>query len=499
MIHQKPRVRFAPSPTGDLHVGNARTALFNWLFARYYKGEFILRIEDTDQERTSKTFEDNLIEDLKWLSIEWDEGPEKRGRFGPYHQSERLAIYSEYLKKLIEVDCVYPCYCTEEELEAERISLLSMKMMPRYRGKCRNLSADERRRREESGRRPAFRFKVEAGPIEFEDLIRGPMKFDGEAIGDFIIVRSNGIPAYNFAVVIDDHLMEVTHVIRGEDHLSNTAIQILLYRTLNFKPPVFAHHSLILGNDRSKLSKRHGSVSVREFRNKGILPEALLNYLSLLGSSLGNGKEVASIDEIIDLFSLEKAGKSGAIFDESKLKWLNAIYIRNYDIDKLTETLIPFIKAAGYVPSLLDRGWLHRVVEAVKDNLVILTDIGEYLDMFVDEKYSISGDAINILSMNTTSIVLHALREVLQDEKMGYENSINVSPVVEGHKAAYTGKNIYQNIIKAVSEKTGFKGKNLYLPIRAALTGRISGPELDKFFTILKKESIIKRIDRILA
>jgi nondiscriminating glutamyl-tRNA synthetase len=325
------------------------------------------------------------------------------------------------------------------------------------------------------------------------------MKFDGEAIGDFIIVRSNGIPAYNFAVVIDDHLMEVTHVIRGEDHLSNTAIQMLLYRTLDFTPPVFAHHSLILGNDRSKLSKRHGSVSIREFRSKGILPEALLNYLSLLGSSLGNGKEVASIDEIIALFSLEKAGKSGAIFDESKLKWLNAIYIRNYNINKLTETLIPFIEAAGYKPNLMDREWLYQVVEAVKDNLVTLTDIGEYLDMFVDEKYNISQDAVHILRMNNASIVLRAFREALKDEKVGYENGINLSPVDEGRTTTHTGSEIYQNIIRAVNKKTGLKGKNLYLPIRAALTGRTSGPELDKFFTILKKESIIKRIDRVLA
>jgi glutamyl-tRNA synthetase len=497
MILQKPRVRFAPSPSGELHVGNARTALFNWLFARRYKGEFILRLEDTDRDRTSKIFENNLIEDLKWLSIEWDEGPEKGGKLGPYHQSERLDIYDKYLKKLIMADHVYPCYCTEEELEAERISLLSMKMMPRYRGKCRSLSDNEKKKCEERGRKPAFRFKVEAGPIEFEDLIRGSMKFDGEAIGDFIIVRSNGIPAYNFAVVIDDHLMEVTHVIRGEDHLSNTAIQILLYRTLDFTPPVFAHHSLILGNDRSKLSKRHGSVSVREFRNKGILPEALLNYLSLLGSSLGNGKEVASIDEIIDLFSLDKAGKSGAIFDESKLKWFNTIYIRNYRIDKLTELLLPFIKKAGYDPNLLDLEWLYQVITAVKDNLVTLTDIGEYIDMFVDEKYSISEDALDILNKDNASVVLHSLREVLEDKKLYYENNTNV--LIEGRNVAYTGKDIYQDIIKAVSEKTGFKGKNLYLPIRAALTGRTSGPELDKFFQILKKESIIKRIDRILA
>ena len=353
MMSRKYRVRFAPSPTGDLHVGNARTALFNWLFAKHYEGRFILRIEDTDQERTSRIFERNLLEDLKWLSLYWDEGPEKGGEFGPYHQIERLPLYNTYLKKLIADERVYPCYCTEEELEAERLTLLSMKMMPRYMGKCRNLTDSERKSLETKGRNAAFRFKVKPGSIEFDDLIRGSMKFEGEAIGDFIIVRSNGIPSYNFAVVIDDHLMEITHVIRGEDHLSNTAIQILLYGALGFTPPSFAHHSLILGRDRSKLSKRHGSVSVREFRKKGILPKALLNYLSLLGGSLGEGKEFASLDEIIDMFSLERAGKSGAIFDESKLKWLNAMYIRDCDVETLIELLSPFLKKAGYDPESL--------------------------------------------------------------------------------------------------------------------------------------------------
>ncbi len=268
---------------------------------------------------------------------------------------------------------------------------------------------------------------MEAGPIEFNDLIRGSMKFEGEAIGDFIIVRSTGIPAYNFAVVIDDHLMEITHVIRGEDHLSNTAIQILLYRALDFTPPLFAHHALILGKDRSKLSKRHGSVSVREFRNKGILSEALINYLSLLGGSLGEGKEVASVEEIINMFSLDRAGKSGAIFDEDKLKWLNAIYIRNYDVDKLTELLLPFIKEAGYDSALPDRDWLHQVVDALKDNLVTLADIGEYLEIFVDEKYRISEEASAILKGKTAAPVLKVLREMLVQNNISDQNFYSCS------------------------------------------------------------------------
>ena len=477
MMSSKPRVRFAPSPTGDLHVGNARTALFNWLFAKHYGGSFILRIEDTDQERTSRIFENNILEDLKWLSLDWDEGPEKGGECGPYHQIERLDIYSKYSKKLISDERVYLCYCTEKELEEERLSLLAMRMMPRYMGKCRNLTDKERKSLESKGRKAAFRFKAGSGPIEFDDLIRGPMKFEGEAIGDFIIVRSNGIPSYNFAVVIDDHLMGITHVIRGEDHLSNTAIQMLLYGSLDFAPPSFAHHSLILGKDRTKLSKRHGSVSVRDFRNKGILPAALLNYLSLLGGSLGEGKEFASIDEIIDMFSLGRAGKSGAIFDEGKLKWLNAMYIRESDVESLTELLQPFIKKAGYDLNLMDSEWVHQVVDAVKDNIVTLTEIDDYLDIFVDEKYRITEEAAEILRGNTTAAVLKALHEVLTQNEISREN-------------------FYSTLINSVRGKTGLKAKNLFMPLRAAITGRTSGPELEKIFSILGRESILRRLEQ---
>jgi nondiscriminating glutamyl-tRNA synthetase len=476
MTSHRRRVRFAPSPTGDLHVGNARTALFNWLFAKHYGGDFILRIEDTDQERTSPVFEKNILEDLKWLSMDWDEGPEKGGSLGPYHQIQRLDIYDKYTKELISAGKVYPCYCTEEELEAERVSLLSMRMMPRYTGKCKRLTAKESGALESRGRKPALRFNVGKGPIEFIDLIRGGMKFESDAIGDFIIVRSNRIPSYNFAAVVDDHLMEITHVIRGEDHLSNTAIQILLYRALNFKPPEFAHHSLILGKDRAKLSKRHGSVTVREFRNRGILSPALLNYLSLLGGSLGEGKEVASMEEIISMFSLDRAGKSGAIFDEGKLKWLNAIYIRNCDVDKLTELLRPFIKEAGYDIDLMHRGWLHQVVEALRDNLVTLADVGLYMDIFIDDKYLISDEARAVLREDAAAVV-----KVLRDE-------LEQKEIPE--------RDFYRSLINSVRRKTGLKAKDLFLPIRAAVTGRTSGPELEKVFAILGKESIVRRLKR---
>jgi len=476
-MSKKPRVRFAPSPTGELHVGNARTALLNWLFSRHYGGEFVLRIEDTDRERTSKKLEGRILKELQWLHIDWDEGPGKPGAYGPYHQFERLDIYKEYLNKLISKDKVYPCYCTEEELAEERAKLLSMKQIPRYMGKCRNLTARERKELEKKGRKPAYRFKVEKGVVMFKDLIRGNMRFDCDSMGDFIIMRSNGIPAYNFAVVVDDHLMEISHVIRGEDHLSNTALQILLYRTLGFEPPSFAHHSLILGKDRAKLSKRHGSVSVSEFRRKGILPEALLNYLSLLGSSFGEGKEVCSVDEIVRDFSLERTGKSGAIFDEAKLNWLNGIYIRKYDLQELTEQLMPFITDAGYDCSSIKREWMYSVVDAVRYNLTDLSDIIHYIDIFFDDQYKLSDDAISLLKED----------EALDIVKQVHDTLIHMPSRRNG---------IYDSVIKAVREKTGLRGRKLFMPIRAAVTGRLIGPELDKVFAVLGRESIIKRAER---
>ncbi len=473
----KPRVRFAPSPTGELHVGNARTALFNWMFARHFGGEFILRIEDTDESRSALSYQLNLIDDLKWLGMDWDEGPQKEGAYGPYKQSQRLNIYEDHLQKLIATDKVYPCYCTEEELEEERQSLILSKRMPRYMGKCRNLSPDERKAREEQGRKHSYRFKVPHLTVEFDDLIRGAMKFEGEAIGDFIIVRSNGMPAYNFAVVIDDHLMAITHVIRGEDHLSNTALQIMLYRAFGFESPTFAHHCLILGKDRSKLSKRHGSVSVGEFRKQGILPEALINYLGLLGSSFTEGREVLSREEMIAAFSLERASKSGAIFDEEKLHWLNAIYIRNCENEDFIKRLFPFLQQAGYQPDKLDAQWLKNVIDTVKNDLIKLTDIGGHIRFFFDEQYELTDAAKEILATEGARKVVTTFGEYL---------------------AAAQGlpKDLYAGAIKYVKEKTGVKGKELFMPIRAALTGVVHGPELDRVFEVLGKEKAAKRLQQ---
>jgi nondiscriminating glutamyl-tRNA synthetase len=471
----KPRVRFAPSPTGELHVGNARTALFNWMFARHYGGSFVLRIEDTDESRSDISYQVNLLNDLNWLGLDWDEGPQKNGSYGPYKQSERLDIYKDHLQKIMDADLVYPCYCTQEELEEERQNLILSKRMPRYMGKCRNLTADERKIKEGEGRKPSFRFKIQSQTIEFKDLIRGAMKFEGEAISDFIIVRSNGMPAYNFAVVIDDHLMNITHVVRGEDHLSNTALQIMLYRAFGFEPPTFAHHSLILGKDRAKLSKRHGSVSVGEFRRQGILPEALINYLGLLGSSFADAREVLSREEMIAEFDLERASKSGAIFDEEKLRWLNSIYIRNCKTEDLIERLKPFLEKSGLKDDMINSEWFKQVIELVKDELTTLAEVDSHISIFFDDKYKLTAEAGEILKKDNARNVVKVFAEYLDIHDDDPQS-------------------LYSAAMKNVKEKTGAKGKELFMPIRAALTGKVHGPELDKVFAILGKDVALRRL-----
>jgi len=459
-----PRVRFAPSPTGELHVGNARTALFNWLFARRHGGQVVLRIEDTDPDRSSPLYEAHLLLDLQWLGLNWDEGP--------YRQSERLPLYRHYLDSLIEKGLVYPCYCTEEELEAERKSLLRRGLTPRYGGRCRSLTAEERGIREAEGRLPAWRFKVPPGPIRFHDIMRGDMQFLGESIGDFIIVRRNGTPAYNFACVIDDHLMNITHVIRGEDHLTNTASQMLLYQALNFEPPLFAHHALILGQDRTKLSKRHGDVTVAEFRRRGILPQALINYLALLGSSLEGKGEVSSLDELVGRFSLERVGRGGAVFDEGKLIWLNTLYLRREPV----ENIIPHLRAIMEENQV--RG--ERVEEIfllVRENISTLRDVLTYLKAFNDETFELTLEAKKLLTENKSKEIIRAAIEGLKD-------------------MPDQGGDIFSQVYKLLMEKTGLGGKDILMPLRAALTGKKAGPELDKVFSFLGKKRVLDRLQK---
>src|SRR5919106_5497101 len=342
------RLRFAPSPTGNLHVGNARTALFNWLLARGSGGTFILRIEDTDVERSTKESERAIIDDLRWMGLDWTEGVDAGGEHGPYRQSERLHIYRAHAEELLSKGRAYYCFCAEEQLEADRQAALSEGRPPKYVGRCRHLSRDESRRRVEQGEHAVIRFPVpDAGEVVFNDIVRGEVRFSTDVIGDPVLVRSDGHPAYNYAVVIDDALMKVTHVIRGEDHISNTPRQILLYEAFGWTPPSFAHLSLVMGPDHAPLSKRHGATSVKEFRDKGYLPEALVNSLALIGWSPGHDDELLPIDELARRFSLEGVGHSAGVFDEEKLAWANRHYLKIADPARIAELSLPYFEEAG--------------------------------------------------------------------------------------------------------------------------------------------------------
>ena len=330
------RLRFAPSPTGQLHVGNARTALFNWLLARGQGGTFILRIEDTDFERSTRESERSMIDDLHWLGLEWTEGVDVGGERGPYRQSERLHIYRAHAVELMAGGHAYQCFCSAELLEADRAAALAAGRPPKYVGRCRQISRDDARRRIENGEKAVIRFRVpDNRDVTFDDVVRGSVTFNTEVIGDPVIVRSDGVPAYNYAVVIDDALMEITHVIRGEDHISNTPRQILIFEAFGWRPPAFAHVSLVMGPDHSPLSKRHGATSVAEFRARGYLPEALTNYLALIGWSPGEGEELVPIEQLAPRFRLQDVGHSAGVFDIDKLAWVNRHYLKAAAPDRL--------------------------------------------------------------------------------------------------------------------------------------------------------------------
>src|SRR5262249_7043568 len=354
---QRMRVRFAPSPTGKLHVGNARTALFNWLLARGQGGRFVLRIEDTDAERSTRESEAAITRDLSWLGLDWDEGPDVDGPHGPYRQSERLHLYASYAAELLAADKAYHCFCSTAQLEAERQEALATGRPAHYAGTCRRLSKAQAAARMAAGERPAIRFRVpHEHDVVFTDAVRGEVRFQSEVIGDPVIVRADGHPAYNYAVVVDDAWMEITHVIGGEDHISNTPRQLLLYEALGFTPPIFAHLSMVMGPDHAPLSKRHGATSVGEFRARGYLPEALVNYLALIGWSPGGNDELLPIDELARRFSLDHVGHSAGVFDEEKLAWANRHYLKIANPRRLAELAVPYFVGNGAMMSPNARG-----------------------------------------------------------------------------------------------------------------------------------------------
>lgn len=478
------KVRFAPSPTGPLHIGGARSALFNWLFARHHGGKFLVRIEDTDLERSSRESEENILNSLRWLGIDWDEGVEVGGPNGPYRQTERLDIYRQWAKKLLDEGHVYYCYCSEEELEAEREAMRAKGELPRYSGRCRNLSPEERARLEAEGRKPVLRFKVtENQIIAVNDLVRGRVEFESSGIGDFIIMKSDGIPTYNFAVVVDDHEMGITHVIRAEEHLSNTPRQILLYNALNWEVPTFAHVSLILGKDHTKMSKRHGATSIEQYKSLGYLPEALVNFLALLGWSPGGEEEIFSREELKNLFSLDKVSKSPAVFDLDKLNHINAYYLRNASLEYVALLALPYLQKAGYIsdaPAPEDLDMVKQIVKATRERITNLSELPQHADIFFGEKIKLEADeARDILAQEQVPQVMQAMKEKI-------------------YAAGQLNEDIVKGLLKELPKELGLGGKKVYMPLRVALTGRTRGPELYEIIPILGMQRTIARLNAVL-
>jgi glutamyl-tRNA synthetase/nondiscriminating glutamyl-tRNA synthetase len=453
-------------------VGNARTALFNWLLARGHDGTFILRIEDTDAERSTKQSEDSILEDLRWLGLEWDEGPDVGGGCGPYRQSERLHLYTSYANELLAGGHAYYCFCAPQKLEAERRAMLAAGRPPRYSGTCRTVGPDEARRRLEGGERPVVRFRVpEHIDVAFQDLVRGEVTFSTDVIGDPVLVRSDGRPAYNFAVVVDDALMEVTHVIRGEDHISNTPRQVLLYRALGFTPPKFAHLSLVLGPDHTPLSKRHGATSVSEFRERGYLPEALTNYLALIGWSPRSGGggtetdvELMPLDEMARRFALEDVGHSAGVFDPEKLAWMNRHYMKEAAPARIASASARFFQAKGFLKRKTDAalGYLESLLPMAVGSVDRLQEIPDRLAFLFEY------DATVALERPDVGEVLH---------EVGARDVIAALP--DAIPGPLLDREAFRAAAARVKEKTGQKGKALFHPIRIALTGESGGPELD--------------------
>jgi nondiscriminating glutamyl-tRNA synthetase len=460
------RVRFAPSPTGHLHVGNARTALFNWLLARGSSGTMILRIEDTDVERSTPESEAAILRDLRWLGLDWDEGPDAGGAHGPYRQSERLHLYQSYAQELLASESAYYCFCSVAQLEADRQAALASGRAAHYAGTCRRLSADQATARIAAGERPAIRFRVpEHRDVIFTDVVRGDVRFQTSVIGDPVIVRADGHPAYNFAVVVDDALMEVTHVIRGEDHISNTPRQILLYEALGFTPPTFAHLALVMGPDHSPLSKRHGATSVAEFRSKGYLPEALVNYLALIGWSPGHGDEVLPIDELARRFSLDAVGHSAGVFDEEKLAWVNRHYLKAADPVRLARLAVPYFGQTGVAMTPNERA------------LEFLASAMPMASASVDRVSEVPARLAFLFQYDAEA----ALRVPAVRDEMSNADARGVVTALAEELASRPrlDRETFRAAANAVKKRTGTKGRALFHPMRVALTGRAEGPELD--------------------
>lgn len=475
------RVRYAPSPTGHLHIGNARTALFNYLYARKHNGKFIIRIEDTDVKRNVAGGEESQLKYLKWLGMEWDESVDVGGEYGPYRQTERLDIYRKYWQDLLDRGLAYRCYCTEEELEKEREEQTARGETPRYSGKHRDLTEEQRQAFEAEGRVASIRFRVPEDKVyTFDDMVKGTISFNTKETGDFVIVKKDGIPTYNFAVAIDDNLMKITHVLRGEDHISNTPRQLMIYEALGMEPPRFGHMTLIVGENHKKLSKRDESIIqfIEQYDQLGYLPEALFNFIALLGWSPEGEEEIFSKEQLIEVFDSNRLSKSPAVFDTNKLAYLNNTYIKQADPNRIADLAIPHLQRASRLPADLSPeqdAWARALVALYQEQMTSASEIVELSAMFFRTHLELDEEATAILSEEQVPTVLSAFLAKLE----GTEE--------------FTATKIAA-LIKEVQKETGFKGKGLFMPIRVALTGQTHGRDLNQTIWLLGKDRVLDRL-----
>jgi glutamyl-tRNA synthetase/nondiscriminating glutamyl-tRNA synthetase len=471
----KVRVRFAPSPTGQVHVGNARTALFNWLFARQQGGVFILRIEDTDLERSEARYESQLIDDAKWLGLDWDEGPDVGGPFPPYRQSDKWQVYRDHAERLVAEGKAYCCFCTQEVLERQREQAMAQRLPPNYPGTCRDLSPTEAERRRAAGEPCAIRLKIPEKPIRFHDIVRGWVEFSNEVVSDLIIVRTNGVPVYNYVVVVDDAEMQITHVIRGDDHLSNTPKQVALYEALGWAVPEFAHLSTILGPDKERLSKRHGATSLANFREMGVLPEALMNYMALLGwAPTGGDREIFSPNELVQEFDLSRVTPSPAVFDFEKLYWLNRHYIKEAAPERIAALAEPFYLRALALDEATPevKGWLAHVTASLVPSVNKLDELPERAASVLHF------DVAAFLAAPENAAVLNAESAPKVLDLFAAKIAAEPEPLAAAR---------FKAIIKEVQKESGVKGPELFHPVRIMLTGAQSGPEFDKLVPLMEE------------
>lgn len=478
------RVRYAPSPTGHLHIGNARTALFNYLFARNQNGKFIIRIEDTDVKRNIEGGEESQLKYLKWLGIEWDESIDKGGEYGPYRQMERLEIYKKHTDELLAKGLAYKCYCTEEELEQEREAQIAKGETAAYSRKCCGLTLEDHEALEKEGRQYSIRFKVPANKTyTFNDMVKGEVSFDSNGFGDFVIVKKDGIPTYNYAVAVDDYLMEISHVLRGDDHISNTPKQLIIYEAFGWEPPIFGHMTLIT-NGKKKLSKRDESIIqfMEQYEELGYLPEAIFNFIALLGWSPGGEQEIFTKDEFIEIFDPTRLAKSPAVFDTNKLIWLNNQYIKKIDLDRLVEISLPHLIKAGRLPQELtdeQRAWTHELIALHQEKMSYGAEIVELTELFFKEELEFDEEAKQVLSGETVPGVIKSFKAKMEELEAFEADEIKTA-------------------MKAVQKETGQKGKNLFMPIRVATTGQAHGPDLPKTISLLGRDTILLRLDALL-